>query len=337
MKKKTKTMEQTAAEHIDLLDAIEKEANLSPKSKSSYKELVSAIRNRADGVPIHEVVLHPKKYIPLLKQWYQKDTTLKSQISTILTLFRYNPKFKLEHLKEYEQWSEAFKEAKAKVDERYESNRPTERQASGYVEYQDIIAARDKLPEGHMHRLLLGMYTHLRPMRCEYARVAIYRTKVPEPAEDNYILLKGSPSSKSGVTGRLIIREFKTKKHHDAFDLELPKPLIDDLMTSLEEKPREWLFVNSRGEPYTRHLYIKWTTRTFQSIFKKPLTVSLIRHSLISSLNFNELSIKDKKDIATSMAHTVAMQDRYRLLFDNDKASCNCVCDAKDSTNSTSA
>ena len=70
--------------------------------------------------------------------------------------------------------------------------------------------------------------------------------------------------------------------------------------------------------------------RVFSSIFKRPMTVALIRHAYINTIDFNTLSIKDKKEIATSMGHTIETQDSYRLLFDDKKAECDCVCTAKD-------
>lgn len=287
--------------------------------------MVSAILTRAGkDVTIQEVVLNPTTYVKDLKRWYgDKVTTHKTMISTLLGLFRYNEDFKYKHKKIYDVWLEEFQRVKKLVEARYEANKPSERQIQGYVPYAEIVEARDKLPEGHLHRVLLGMYTHLRPMRCEYARVAIFRGKVPANNEEpNFILLKAGE-------GRLILRHFKTRKHHEAYNLELPKPLVNDIVKSLEEAPRDWLFVNRSQEPYLNHLYTKWTMRVFQTIFKKPLTVALIRHSFVNTLDMNKLSIAEKKEIALSMAHTVEMQDRYRLLFDDEKLSCDCVCEAK--------
>ena len=79
----------------NLLNGITNTDALSPKSKSSYTELVKAIQNRADE-SIETVVENPKKYIPMFKKWYVKETTLKSQFTTILTLFKYNKTFKID-------------------------------------------------------------------------------------------------------------------------------------------------------------------------------------------------------------------------------------------------
>lgn len=313
-----------------LVDNIFNSKDLSPKTIQNYREYFSAISTRSGISDMEIVATNPHKYIPLFKKWFLKDTTRKTMISAILGIFRYNPDFKDERKREYDKWSDAFKESKERVDERYESNQPTERQEAGYVPYSDIIKARDTLPSGDIRRLLLGMYTYIHPMRCEYSRVAIYKNRVPDrestQSEPNYILIKGR---KSKQTANLVLTHFKTRKHHSAYNIPLPSELVEDLTKSLEDTPREYLFVNSRGEPYTSHLYTKWTMRVFKNVFKRPMTVALIRHAFVNTIDFNTLSIKEKKEIATSMGHTVETQDRYRLLFDDAKSKCDCVCEAK--------
>lgn len=309
-----------------LLDGVNKSKDLSPKSKIGYGNVVKALLNKAgDGKTIEDVIVEHKTYIPMFKKWFKKDTTMKSQVTALLTLFRYNPGFKEKHGAAYDAWKKLFDDAKEKVDTRYETNKPTERQEKGYVPYQDIIKARDSLPVGSVERLLLDMYTYLKPMRCEYARVAIYKGRLPKESdlEPNYIHLRGKK-------GAIIIRNFKTQKHHDAYDIDLPTELMEDLLKSLDDHPRDWLFVNTRNEPYTNLLYTQWTIRTFNRIFKRPMTVALIRHAYVNEIDFNTMSIRDKRDIATSMGHTIETQDRYRLLFDDKKLACDCVCKPKE-------
>lgn len=310
---------------IDLFSAIESNDKLSPMTKRNYSDRIKALTSKAgDNKTIMDIIMHPDTYIPRIHQWYPLPTSFKMNMTAVLALFRYNPKFKEKNKAVHEKWVKAFHEADEKVNMRYEENKPTERQAEGYVPYETIIEVRDKLPEGHIHRLLLDMYTHLKPMRCEYSRVALYRSKVPTSPEPNYILIQGKK-------GKMVLRHFKTRKHHDEYNINLPSPLMTDLLKSLEESPRDWLFANTKGEPYTTTLYTQWTIRTFKSLFGKPLTVSLIRHSYINTIDFNTLSIREKKDIATAMGHTMETQDRYRLIFTDKNAECDCTCTPKPS------
>lgn len=292
-----------------LFDAIAESTQLTEKSKKSYGVTLNSIKKRTADTPLEDVILQHKKYIPEFIKWFTNITTLKGVVTFILTIFRYNPTFKEQHGKVYDEWRKVFDDAKTKVDARYESNKPTEKQVKGFVCYKDILTKRDSLPAGSIERLLLDMYTHIPPMRCEYARVAIYRKVPTTGAEPNYIHIRGKK-------GTMIIQRFKTDKHHKPFDIDLPKPLMEDLLKSLADQPREWLFVNSRGEPYESVMYTQWTIRLFTKLFERPLTVALIRHSYINELDFNTLSIKERKDIAEQMAHTTETQERYKLIFD---------------------
>lgn len=311
---------------LSLKKSIESSKDLTETSKKNYIAKITKLESRADA-DIQTILSHPEKYVPKIKEWYPNETSHKAFFGTVLSVFRYNPEFKAKRAAEVEAWAAAFRSADDSVTKRYETNRPSEKQAAGYVPYGEIIAERDKLPVGHMHRLLLGCYTYIHPLRGEFGRVAVYKGKVPTPkaaAEPNYILLSGD-----GDSGKLVIRAFKTQKHHDSFDIELPDPFVKDLTASLDESPRTFLFENTKGKPYVQAQFSKWTTSVFQRIFKRPLTISLIRHSFINELDFNTLSILDKKSIAQSMGHTVEMQDKYRLLFADKSAECDCVCKEK--------
>ena len=291
----------------DLLKSILESDAITSFTKKNYIERISAIfRKAGEDITLLAIIINPKKYIELFRSWYAKDSSYKAHLSAILGIFRYNPDLqkRFEHHRVF--WMDAFNIAKDAVDKRYDKNSPTERQVEGYVPYDSIEAERDLQPKGSINRVLLGMYTYIRPMRCEYARVAIYQVSAPNDAEPNHILLK---------SGKLIIADFKTKKFHDPYNINLPKPLLDDIKESLINHPRAYLFENANNEPFSHCLYSAWTMKMFKKMFGKPLSVALIRHSLINSLDFNKLTIEEKKEIATQMGHTVATQDRYRLIF----------------------
>lgn len=294
--------------NIDLLQKIAG-SELSEISKKNYQMRAHTLEKKT-GKPLQYIVLHPEEYIAELTKFYPKNTSRKAHLSFILALFRYNPDFTCDHRKAYDAWSAAFQETHKSVIDRYETNEPTERQEEGYVPYEEIIQKRDELPVGSVERLFLGFYTHLKPMRCDYGSVRIYRDKVPseKDREPNYVLLRADRAE-------LHLGQYKTSKTYGNHEIELPKPLVEDLRKSLETMDREWLFVDSQGKPQSRNTYCSWTLRVLKKLFKKPLTVSLIRHSFINQLDMSKLTIKQKKEIAQEMGHNVQTQDVYRLIF----------------------
>ena len=286
------------------------EADLSDNSKENYKMRAHTLEKKS-GKPLMYIIIHPEIYIEELHKWYPKNTSCKAHLSFILSIFRYNQDIMCDNRKIYEKWSDEFNETHKRVMDRYETNKPTERQAEGFVDYADIIKKRDELEGGSIERLLLGFYTHLRPRRCEYGKIYIYTNKLPseKERESNYIQINGDKAT-------LHLGTYKTSKTYNDYEIELPEPLLKDLKLSLKNNDRDWLFVDINGKPYNRNSYCAFTLRVFKKLFNKPLTTSLIRHIYISSeLNMNKLSIKEKKEIAQDMAHNIHTQDTYRLIF----------------------
>lgn len=295
---------------FDPLKKIE-EADLSENSKENYRKRTKTLEKRT-GKPILEVILDPDTHIRALHRWYPKSTSCKAYLSFVLSVFRYNPDLTCDHREAYDKWAKAFSETHQKVIDRYETNKPTDRQVEGYVPYSDIIKKRDELEEGSVERLLLGFYTHLKPMRCDYGMVRIYHDRLPaeKEREKNYILMKDGNAT-------LHLGAYKTSKTYGDYEIELPEPLLKDLKLSLKNKDREWLFVDSNGKPFSRNSYCSWTLRVLKKLFNKSLTVSLIRHSFINQLNMSDLSVKEKREIAQQMGHNISTQDLYRLIFKN--------------------
>lgn len=292
----------------DLLEKI-RESDLSDNSKENYEMRAHTLAKKA-GKPLMYIIMHPEIYIGELEKWYPKNTSRKAHMSFILSIFRYNPDLLCDHRKIYDKWSEAFNETHKKVMDRYETNKPSDRQAEGYVPYDDIIQMRDSLEEGSIEKLLLSVYTFLPAMRCDFGMVRLYKNRLPteREREKNYILMKDN-------TAILHLGTYKTHKKYGDYEVEIPAELFNEIKASLKEKERDYLFVDNKGKPQSRNTYCAWTMRVFKKLFNKPLTVSLIRHSFISQLNMNDLSVKEKKDIAAMMHHSLHTQDLYRLKF----------------------
>ena len=284
---------------------------LSAVTKQNYIDRMKTLEKLFDS-DMFTIIKDASKSIAVLKTAYKTETSLKAYLSLVLSLFRHVPDLKEQLLKQSKIWLEAFKETDKAVEERYKKNEPTERQTEGYVPYDKIVAKRDSLTKGSIERLLLGMYTHIYPLRGDFNQVRLYKT-VPSKPEANYIHM-GKQKCK------LVLSEYKTSATHGVFEKELPPALCEEIHTSVEKCPRDYLFVTSDRTPFEKaRSYVTFANRIFAKLFKCPLTISLIRHSFISTLDFNTLTIAEKEAIATEMRHTTRLQDQYRLIFKGEK------------------
>ena len=303
------------------------DAELSPVSKRVYLTRLRTILSET-GKSIFAVATNPTEHLAWVRGWSEAPATQKSYIAAILAVFRHNEGLKDQQQQAYQEWYAAFQEINGAIDERYKNNEPSARQKEGYVPYAEIVAKRDALPDGSDDRLLLSLYTYLPPLRCDFNRLRIYDAEpvaasapaakdaaAAAPAELNYIVLPRRAAGGANVA-LLVLGEFKTRAHHDEpLRKELPEPLTEQLRLSVHARDRDWVFTDRSGGPYSAMSYTKWANRALARLFGRPLTVSLIRHSFINTLDMNTLTVAEKEKIAHDMAHTVAMQDRYRLIF----------------------
>jgi hypothetical protein len=297
------------------------DAPVSASSCAAYKTYASTLTKELGNTDLYALLKDADRTIAWITKHYGSgDASKKNMMAAVLAIFKHNKGLELELSAAHRKWRAAYEEIAERIDERYKENRPSTKQNEGYVPYADIIAKRDALDKGSAERLLLSMYTHIRPLRGDFGKVRVYTTaRLPaeRTLEDNYVHI---PSFKDSPV--IVLNEYKTAKHKGEYKRPLPPPLVTEIQASLKKRPRDWLFVKADGSPYELgNSYVRWANNTLKRLFGCGLTLSLIRHSFISSLDFNTLSIAEKEEIAEDMAHTVHMQDKYRFIFDEKKSS----------------
>ena len=181
---------------------------------------------------------------------------------------------------------------------------------------------RDKLPKGSKARLLLSMYSlGMAPMRADYNCIALLSccgdtdlldADVERVAEESFLVLPGRRCQ--GRLAMLYLHEYKTSAQRGIYKCALHPKLTAEIQTSLLEDPRQWLFQDKCSKPYTAKQFSKWACKTLKSLLGKPLTLTGLRHSFLSSLEWSALSSLDCKEIANSMAHSVDQQELYRFV-----------------------
>jgi hypothetical protein len=183
---------------------------------------------------------------------------------------------------------------------------------------------RDSLPTGSMERLLISMYTLIPPRRVDYHSVPLVRNGSPEPS-GNFIKV-GS----DGLT--LVMTEYKTSKRYGRQEEVLPEALVEQISASLEQNPREHLFVTPNNKPYSSaKTFVTWANGVLKGVFKKNLSLTLIRHSYLTSLDFSGMTTGDQVRLGRLMGHSVLMQNAYKFVFEDKKTGKpivkKCVCE----------
>ncbi len=205
------------------------------------------------------------------------------------------------------QWCDIRSENQKPIVQRRLEQLPTENQlqkGGTYLKYDDLIKKRDSLPFGSVDRLLLGFYTYLPPVRADYGSVEIITFK-QKPSQPNYIR-RISPTHSI-----LTLTDFKTKDRYKKITNVLPQELNNELIKSLETTPRKYLFVNQTGQPFTRNAFTVWSKRILTRLFETEMTINIIRHLFIMTLNM-DMKLEQLKEISDKMGHDITTQRNYK-------------------------
>ena len=193
------------------------------------------------------------------------------------------------------------------------SNKPSNKQLENKIEYIELVNTVDELLNEKKidEALLLAMYTYIEPLRSNFGNVRIvYNKKISdiyrEKKEDHLF------------DDKIYLYNLKINKG-DEFIIDIPDKLLNIIKESLNENRRNYLFVNNKNKPFTNETFSIYANRLLKKIFNKNITLTDLRHIKINNLDMNELTTKDKIDIANKMNHSLLMQDKYRIKYDDNK------------------
>lgn len=171
------------------------------------------------------------------------------------------------------------------------------------LKFTDLIQTRDSLPDGSIDKLLLSFYTYVPPVRSDFFATQIVNFG-ETPTYPNYIFHNNTKSY-------LKITDFKTSKLYKTIEYELPNELHRQLVLSLAEKPRKFLFQNKDNKPFSRSRFSTWAAQRLTALFRKEFTLTFFRHIFISTLDLNT-SPGTLLEISNKMGHSLTQQMLYK-------------------------
>lgn len=300
-----------------LVDSVLDAESLAPSSRVQYVKNLGTLA-RVMGKPIDALVDDADLVIETIKRRYACPMTQRTFVSAIKALFIYNEGLKETHERQLQRFADFQNELSASVNDRYMSAEPSDRERRNWVPWPDVLARERELAAaeyGSNDHLLLAMYTLIEPMRQDYGALRVLVDRQPPPAADaaatprNYLVL-----DRSGSAGTLMLDTYKTAKRYGRYERSLPPQLLAVIKTSLLAHPRAYLFVDDSGRPYrNRNSFTQFSNRALKRLFGgKAVTVSMLRHSHISSIDFNGSTPGDLFQKSRHMAHSIAMQQLYR-------------------------
>lgn len=302
--------------------AIDRSEKIGDVTKKNYKLQFSNLVRLAGGSAT-AVFRSPEKVYESMMAEYPSALTRRALLTVARSIIKLLPEISSKFPGASEKYAQLQKsdEGIAKEAARLMDGKLSERERTTYVPWGAIIEARSRLeredPDSDQ-TLLLAMYTYIEPVRQDYGNVRIfYENGETDSDASNFLIL--DPEDRA--TAMLNISEYKTAKKYGVHRRHLPAELVSLIWASIDAKPREYLFVDSKGAPFEKkNSFAKWTNRTLENIFEgRRVTVNTLRHSYISSLDFNTKTPGDILRSAKMMGHSVNQQQLYRRLPSSDE------------------
>lgn len=207
-----------------------------------------------------------------------------------------------------------FKALAEKLYEQSKKQELTPKEEEKYLSWDDILKVRDALEpkedETDVFKfqdwVILCLYTMMPPLRADFAPMKVYPKK-PKKDEGNYLILPAKG------TAKMVLNEYKTRSTFGRVERPLPKALADILRGFKTFQPTEWLIVKEDGEPMSADNLSQRVIRIFERNAKKPLGISMMRHSYITKMRSGkELTLLEKEQLATAMLHSTLTNELYR-------------------------
>ncbi len=298
-----------------------KRVGASPETVQKYVRDLAQLLGKLNVRSLYEVITKPKYFIEELRSKCTSEGTLKNHISTILCVFKYDPKIKEAHPQAFERWSLASAEQRKRTIKESRMNAPSNsRQAENFVplaEWQEaLVRLKDENPHSSLEKsqalIFMSYACSMPPKRSDLGSVKIFGyepSKAERKDHPNHLVLLSTSQ------GRMVIAKHKTAKFYEPIIEELPEDFARALKESLERHPRQFLFVNSKGGAFTPQCFSKWVIRKTQNIFgDKAPGISLLRHTYCTALDLNKLTGLQQDEVAARMGHSTTRQMEYRFV-----------------------
>lgn len=284
---------------------------LSESSKIQHTRHLEKLSERHGDV--WSAIVDYEASIAILSQKYAgKHASLVAYSGAVLSCFKHMPDLENKAPMALKAWKCLSNEAKQPTLDRLLSSQPSEKQALGWVPFREIVRKRDALPVGSVARLLIGVYSYIAPRRNDFSAIRLYPTQPPEGTTGNFIVL----SSCSALT----MQVYKTSAVYGRVTETLPPELVAEIHANLARRSpesRDYLFVSTKTKlPYKSDAsFGSWANALFLRVFRRPVTFNTFRHSFISALDIDNMTLAERMDVALKMGHSIETQTNYRWLI----------------------
>jgi len=275
----------------------------------NYARCIHRLRNELKGDDGLDFLLNTQPVIDWIETTDYAHNTKKMYYIAIVAILKRDELLYKEPLVVYR---DKMSEYNDKQTEIYNKQQLSENELPKYLDWASVLAVRDTIYDSiedvfdFQDYLIVCLYTMIAPMRLDYADMRVLKSE-PDTISGNYLINSEKPY--------FIFSEYKTAKKYGVVRMPLPKPLvavISEWLGYLVDS--EYLLINRDLQPMSAPSLGGKIISIFEKFCQKKVGVAILRHSFISHKTKGQKSIKKSQELASSMCHSVGVQQIYRKL-----------------------
>lgn len=258
---------------------------------------------RVCGDPLHTVLFDPNKYSKIIEEKVGSRESVKSMYTSLLVVINTSD-IRHYYPKVYTYWYSHFYRVKKELMQKFIKQEPTAKHVKSFVTWEKVLEAVKQYEYGSKEHLLLSLTTMIPPRRqLDWFQVRIYSNPTDKPRHDHNLIHLGVKEP------FISLSNYKTVKYYKRWFKFMPEDLVRVLRASLDQTPRDWLFVMRNGKPYSLNTsFTTWTNNVFKKAFNNEYaSMNTLRHSYADYIRRTgqNMDLQERSRIARDMGHNL--------------------------------
>jgi hypothetical protein len=182
------------------------------------------------------------------------------------------------------------------------------------VAWKDVVDLGEKLRKediGSPDALLVSIYSLMPPRRLsDFLNMQIYKTDKAFSQSNTENSLVINTRNKNIM---LYVRDYKTVGTYGTWTKKITGVLFKCIMKSLKDRPRTYLFENTKGESYQSSSFSKYASDTLKWHLGVGLGVTDLCHLFVTFTLAKNPSMQKRQRVADEMGHSTELQSMYNI------------------------
>lgn len=294
----------------DYSNVLEKNEKLSIKSKKAY---VDRMRGMMKSFGYNDISPLVKNVMNTYETIIEKYPNIRTAYNNLIVIQNATKLLKLRQSKknDLKTFRQEIGTMKEKVNGLNVTGEISNERNENVMKRKELKELLNNIEDGNIEKVLLSLYMN-EPLRADYNNVLIVEdgSTPDEKIQPNYLKLEED-------RGLIVIREFKTSKRYKVLTKELVGEDFKIFKDSYEKRPREYLFQQKTGEPYTEKAFSNWANRQLKKLTGKNITLSLLRRIFVTE-EFKNMDLDTRVEVSRRMGHNIKTQHAYKINNNNN-------------------